>query len=85
MNVNKLVKWSHDAAERSYGESCAYNKCSEEIKDMLQADLAEVRIILESMPEPSNSERVTWHPATKQYVELLESIVDNYINDLKTI
>jgi len=79
VNVHHLLEWTHDEAERASGANEAWAKCHEEMKRMVDADNIETTVVLESVPEPSDAERSIWPDATKNYVEMLESLVDGLI------
>ena len=79
MNVHHLLQWTHDEAERASGANEAWARCHEEMKRMMDADAIETKVMLESVPEPSNAERSEWPLATKNYVEMLESLADGRI------
>ncbi len=76
MNVHSLVQWTHDRAEQASGAAEAWIQCHEHMKSMVDADDVETKVVLESVPKPSNAERINWPLATKNYVEMLECLAD---------
>ena len=79
MNIDEFAEWIKDESIRTYGAHSAYARCHAEFKEMREADIIETKTILESAPEPSDTERFMWEIATKNYVERLECIVDSLI------
>ena len=80
MDIYKLAEWGHEAQIRAYGEHSAYVKCCAQAKRMRDNDIAEAKMMLNTAPEPSDSERSQWAGATKRYVEILEYLVDCIID-----
>ena len=61
------------------GQASAFSRCKDDLLKYLLSDANECKLILESCPEPSTAERNTWTQVTRDYVEVLESIVDQVI------
>ena len=81
MNIHHIAKWAHNESQMAYGEYSAWVKCHDEMKRMIDDDDLETKTVLESVPEPSSAERAEWPQATKNYVEMLESLVDGRIHN----
>ena len=79
MNTYKLIKWARDNSLRSEGEEAAWIRFNEELTNSVDADKIETKVLLESVPEPSDSERSEWKETTKEYVCMLENIADSVI------
>lgn len=80
MKIHSILGWTHDEAERAYGGHEAFARCNDELKRLVDADSVELKVVLMSVPEPSNIERSTWPQATMAYVEMLEELVDSLID-----
>ena len=79
MNFSELLTRTHDNATSAYGEHIAWSKCHKLVKRVIEDDKSEFKIMLDAVPEPSDTERALWQQATKDYVEMLEELIDGHL------
>ena len=77
MGLYSLLELIKEESWTAYGEHSGFTKCYEEIKRVIKDMEYEDSLLLDSIPEPSDAERSTWHQATREYVEMLEEVVDS--------
>lgn len=85
MNIYRSINELNGESWRAYGEHSAFAKCYTDLNAAREADRVETSVLLESAPEPSDTERSEWPPATFNYVTMLEDIIDDIMaNQLGT-
>ena len=71
MRVRAALQYEHDFTR---GVESGLVHAIRAVEQAVQCDIAETQGLLESVPEPSDPERAQWPQATREYVEVLESI-----------
>lgn len=79
MNIDKFAEWAKEGSNRAYGEHAAYAQCHAEFKKIWEDDAVETKIMLDSVLKPTDTERSIWDITTKNYVEMLEYIVNGIV------
>ncbi len=79
MNFPELLTQTHDNATSAYGEHKAWSECHKLVKRVIEDDKLDFKIMLNTVPEPSDTEKALWQQATKDYVEMLEELIDGHL------
>jgi len=84
MNLQELSDLAQEKSWVAYGKHAAYSRCVHDIREMRAEEIFEIKKAMEESPEPSDMERADWKDATRQYVEALELIVDDILEEEKS-
>lgn len=73
---NSLKLWTITLLNLSIQTILIFNKKNWLVKKVNEDEKFDNKLLLESAPEPSDTERAQWPIATLKYVEMLEEFVD---------